>query len=197
MAGSQMPPVFEHGLHRHPHVRHPVERVEDAEDVHAGRGGFLAELADDVVGIARVADGVAGPKQHLKQDVRDLLAQVRQPLPGIFLEEPQGRVERRPAPHLQRKQARWRGGHRRRRCSAGRACETAWPSSDWCASRNVVSVSSSCFCFRIHSPNFSGPSSFSLSRVPGGGGCVQVARRAPARLRGASPWAAPSRADGR
>ena len=28
-------PVFEHGVHRHPHVRHPVERVEDAEDVHA------------------------------------------------------------------------------------------------------------------------------------------------------------------
>jgi hypothetical protein len=42
-------------------------------------------------------------------------------------------------------------------------------SSDWCASRIVVSVNISRFCFRTHSANFSAPSSVSLSFVPGGG----------------------------
>ena len=101
-----MPAVLVHRLHRHAHVRHPVERVEDAEDVHARLRRFLHERSHDVVGIVRVADGVAGPQQHLEQDVRNLLAQLGQPLPRVFLEEPHGRVERRPAPHLEREQAR-------------------------------------------------------------------------------------------
>jgi hypothetical protein len=69
-------PGFEDGFHRDPHVRHPVERIENAEDVHAGGGGLLAELADDIVGIAGVADGVAGAEEHLKEDVGNLCAQV-------------------------------------------------------------------------------------------------------------------------
>ena len=64
----------------------------------------MHELLDDVVGIVRVADGVRGPQQHLEQDVGNPLAQVGQPLPGAFLEEPHRRVERRPAPHLEREQ---------------------------------------------------------------------------------------------
>ena len=42
-------------------------------------------------------------------------------------------------------------------------------SSDWCASRIVVSVSSSGFCLSTHAQNFSGPSASRRVRVPGGG----------------------------
>ena len=93
-----------HGLDRPLHVRHPVERVEDAEQVDPGGRGLLHELDDHVVGIARVAHGVRPADQHLEQDVGDLLAELGQPLPGVFLEEPHGRVERRAAPHLDREQ---------------------------------------------------------------------------------------------
>ncbi len=98
--------AVEHGVHGHLHVRQPIERIEDAEQIHA-RGGRLAhELLDHVVRIVRVAQGVRGPQQHLEQDVRDPLAQIGQSLPGTFLEEPHGRVERRPAPHLDGEQLR-------------------------------------------------------------------------------------------
>ena len=62
----------------------------------------LTNARDDVVGIVRVADGVRAAQQHLEEDVRDLLAELREPLPRVFLEEPHRRVERRPAPHLDR-----------------------------------------------------------------------------------------------
>ena len=91
-------------------VGQPVEGVEDAEQVDAGLGRFLDEGLDDVVGIVGVADGVGGPQQHLEEDVRDALAQLGQAVPGRFLEEAHGRVERRPAPHLQREQAGVPGG---------------------------------------------------------------------------------------
>ena len=42
-------------------------------------------------------------------------------------------------------------------------------SSDWCASRMVVSVTSSRVCARIHWANFSGPISSSACLVPWGG----------------------------
>ncbi len=64
----------------------------------------LTNSRDDVVGVVRVPDGVRGPQQHLEQDVRNALAQLGQPLPGAFLQEPHRRVERRPAPHFQREQ---------------------------------------------------------------------------------------------
>ena len=46
-------------------------------------------------------------------------------------------------------------------------------SNDWWASRIVVSVISSRFSLRIHSANFSGPSSCSFWRVPAGGTLVR------------------------
>ena len=94
------------GLERQLHVGHPVERVEDAEQVDPGGGRLLDERLDDVVGIARVADGVRAAQQHLEEDVGDLLAELGQPFPGVFLEEPHGRVEGRAAPHLDREDAR-------------------------------------------------------------------------------------------
>ena len=90
---------------RHLHVRHPVERVEHAKHVDAGVGRLLHERLHDVVGIVRVADGVAGSQEHLEEHVRNPLAQQQQPVPGALLEKPHGGVERGPAPHLERKEA--------------------------------------------------------------------------------------------
>ena len=43
-------------------------------------------------------------------------------------------------------------------------------SSDWCASRSVVSVSSTDCCASIHSASPRGPRSSRIWRLPGGGG---------------------------
>ena len=43
-------------------------------------------------------------------------------------------------------------------------------SSDWCASRNVVSVTATAVCSRSACANFSGPSESSAWRVPSGAG---------------------------
>ena len=54
-------------------------------------------------------------------------------------------------------------------------------SSDWCASRNVVSVSNSCFLLQDPLANFSGPSCLNFSRLPSGIGCLaSKAEREPA-----------------
>ena len=103
-------PGLADGLERQLHVGHPVERVEDAEQVDPGGGGLLDERLDDVVGIARVADRVGAAEQHLEEDVGDLLAELGQPFPGVFLEEPHGRVEGGAAPHLDREDARTEPG---------------------------------------------------------------------------------------
>ena len=105
MAASQSAPASRTASSDDLHVGHPVERVEDAEQVDPGRGGLLDERLDDVVGIARVADGVRAPQEHLEEDVGDLLAELGQPFPRVFLEEPHGGVEGRAAPHLDREDA--------------------------------------------------------------------------------------------
>ena len=103
---------FAHGLHRHLHVGRPVERVEDAKDVDAVGRASLDELPDDVVGIVGVADGVTGAQQHLKQDVGNPVAQGRQPIPRILLQEAHRGVEGGAAPHLETEQIRQPVGHR-------------------------------------------------------------------------------------
>ncbi len=45
-------------------------------------------------------------------------------------------------------------------------------SSDWCASRNVVSVTATGFCSRSARANASGPSASNDCRVPSGAGTV-------------------------
>ena len=99
-------PGLADGLERQLHVGDPVERVEHAEQVDSGGGGLGDERLDDVVGIARIADGVGPAKQHLEEDVGDFLAKLGQSLPWVFLEEPHGRVEGGAAPHLDREDAR-------------------------------------------------------------------------------------------
>ena len=69
------------------------------------------------------------------------LAQAFEPLPGVLVQEAQRDVERRPAPALEREQPR-----HRRRAIAGAAASMSKlrirvASSDWWASRSVVSVS--------------------------------------------------------
>ena len=98
--------ALEHRVDRHLHVRHPVERIEHAEHVDAAGGRLLHEGLHDVVGIIRVADGVARAQEHLEEDVGHQFAELGQPVPWAFLEEPHRRVERSPAPHLQREEAR-------------------------------------------------------------------------------------------
>ena len=59
------------------------------------------ELRDDVIRIGGIADGIGCAQQHLKADVRNRFAQALQSLPRIFMQEAQGHVEGRAAPHLQ------------------------------------------------------------------------------------------------
>ena len=66
--------VVAHGVDRDAHVLDPVQAVEDAEQVHAGVGGLLDEVADDVVGVVGVADAVGAAQQHLREEVGHALA---------------------------------------------------------------------------------------------------------------------------
>jgi hypothetical protein len=60
------------------------------------------EPFQDVVGIMPVADQVLPAQQHLKPGVGHRGPQGAQPFPGIFFQEAQAGVERRPAPHFER-----------------------------------------------------------------------------------------------
>ena len=71
------------GLHR----LHPVEAVEDAEYVDPRFGRLLDEAYDQIIGIGRIAHGIRAAQQHLKANVGNGLAQLREPLPGIFFQK--------------------------------------------------------------------------------------------------------------
>ena len=94
------------GLHGDFHVRRPVERIEDAEDIDAGLCGFFDEELDDVVGIVGVADGVACAEQHLEKDVRRFFAHIAEATPRAFFEESHRRIESGAAPHFEREEVR-------------------------------------------------------------------------------------------
>ena len=162
--------LLPHGGHGHLHVLGPVQRVEDAENVDPVLGTPLDQFPHDVVRVVRVAQRAAAAEQHLERDVGDLGPQPVEPVPRVFLEEPHGRVERGPAPHLQAEQPRASDGPLRRPRSPGRTVRNRVASSDWWASRIVVSVSSSGFCLRTHWQNLSGPSASSRCRSPLGTG---------------------------
>ena len=95
------PPRIPRRLDGNLHVGQPVQRIEDAEDIDALRRGFFDELPHHVIRIRRIAHCIRGAQQHLKADVRNGFPQPLQPLPGIFVEEPQRDVEGRAAPHFQ------------------------------------------------------------------------------------------------
>ena len=117
-----------------------------AEHVDAGRCRLLDEIAHHVVRVVGVADRVGAAQQHLQQHVRHALAQIGQAVPRVLLEEAHRDVEGGPAPAFQREQPRQRGARR-----LGATATMSWvrmrvASSDWCASRMVVSVSSTRVC---------------------------------------------------
>ena len=75
---------FDDGVDRHAHIGDPVERVENAEHVNSRVGGLFHEGPYDVIGVVRVTDGIRGPQQHLKQNVRNFLAQLDESIPRRF-----------------------------------------------------------------------------------------------------------------
>ncbi len=94
--------LLEHRVHRQAHVLDPVEAIEDTKEVDTRFGRLLDEVANHIIGVVLVADTVGTAQQHLQQDVRDRLADGRQALPGVFLQEAHGDVEGGAAPALQR-----------------------------------------------------------------------------------------------
>ena len=70
------------------------------------------EAGDDMIGVVGIADGVGPAKQHLETDVGNLGAKLAKAFPWVLVEETHRRVERGPAPHLQRKQVGGAAGER-------------------------------------------------------------------------------------
>ena len=130
------------------HLVDVVEGVEDAEDVDAGRGGLVDERLRHLFRVGRVADRVAAAQQHLQVDVRQRLAQRRQPVPRVLAEEAQGDVVGRPAPGLDGQQLRAAAAVTAGPAATRSRVRTRVASSDWCASRNVVSVTATAVCAR-------------------------------------------------
>ncbi len=97
---------LDHRVERDAHVLHPVEAVEDAEQVDAVLRRAGDEVAHHIVGIVGIADAIGAAQQHLQQDVGRPLAHRPEPLPGILGEEAHGDVEGRPAPAFERKELR-------------------------------------------------------------------------------------------
>jgi len=83
-----------------------VERIEDAEDIHAVVLGDLAELEDDIVWVAGVAHGVGAPQEHLAWDVWNQLVQAAEAVPGTLLQETESHVKGGTTPVLQGKSGR-------------------------------------------------------------------------------------------
>ena len=83
-----------------------VERIEDAEDIHAVVLGNLAELEDDIVWVAGVAHGVGAPQEHLAWDVWNQLVQAAEAVPGTLLQETESHVKGGTTPVLQGKSGR-------------------------------------------------------------------------------------------
>ena len=87
-----------HGRDTGAQIADVVERVEDAEDVHAVLGGLVHEALHHAVFVVPVAQQVLPAQQHLQARVRHQLAEGAQTLPGIFVEEADAGVEGGPAP---------------------------------------------------------------------------------------------------
>ncbi len=114
-----------HGADRRAKVARVVERIEDAKLVHPVVRGAAHEGLDDVIGKARVLDDVLPPQQHHVRSPRRGRLELIEPVEGVFLQETQGRVDRRSAPGFQRAKAKpveagggrehLGGGHARRR----------------------------------------------------------------------------------
>ena len=151
-----------------------VERVEDAEDVDAGRRRLLDERGRDRVRVGGVADGVAAAQQHLQADVGHGRTQVGQPLPRVLVEEAQRHVVRRAAPGLHATAAAAPSARDIGATLANPLVRTRVASSDWWASRKVVSVTPTAGDSRSQRAKPSGPNSTSRCLDPAGGAASQI-----------------------
>ncbi len=96
--------LLAHGVDRHLHVRHPVHGVEDSEDIDSGVRCLLHEHLHRVVRVGRVAHETLAPEKHLKQDMGNLFAKLREAPPRILSQKTIGSVERRTSPDLHGKE---------------------------------------------------------------------------------------------
>ena len=103
-AGSHGPRrrILLHGVQGGAQVAEVVQRVEDPDHVDAVLDAQLHKLLHHVVMIVFVAQQVLSAQQHLQAGVGHILADVAQPLEGIFIQVPQAAVERGAAPALHR-----------------------------------------------------------------------------------------------
>jgi hypothetical protein len=133
---------LQHRIHGRTQVGQPVQAVEHAEHVNTVLRRALDEPLHDIVRVVGVANSIAGAQQHLEKKVRNRLPQLIQPDERILAQEAHGGVKGRPTPHLEAEQLgrRWARNGATRIMSYVR---TRVASSDWWASRMVVSVSSS------------------------------------------------------
>ena len=98
--------LLAHGIHRRLQIGQVVQRVKDAEDIHAVLRRVLDEALHHVVRVVGVAHRVRAAEEHLQQDVRHLRADAAQALPRVFTQEAHRHVKRRAAPHLQGEKVR-------------------------------------------------------------------------------------------
>ena len=139
------------------HLADVVERVEDAEDVDAGAGRLGDEGVGDLGRVGRVADRVAPAQQHLQRQVGHRLAQLRRAGPRGPRRGSAARRRRSRRPRPRRDSS---CGVSRATCGA--TCmrsrvRTRVASSDWWASRKVVSVTPTASWARSASAKACGP----------------------------------------
>ena len=129
-----------HRLDRRAHLLDVVERVEDAEDVDAGRGRLGHERLGDLGRVRRVADGVATAQQHLEADVGAPPGAARASRSHGSSDRKRSATSYVAPPHASSDhssgvvRATWPATASRSRV------RTRVASSDWWASRKVVSV---------------------------------------------------------
>ena len=94
--------VLLHGVQGGAQVAEVVQGVEDTDHVDTVLDAQFNELFHHVVMVVLVAQQVLAAQQHLQAGVGHVLADVPQPLKGIFIQIPQAAVERGAAPALNR-----------------------------------------------------------------------------------------------
>ena len=98
--------VAAHGLDRVRDVAQVVQRIEDAEHVHAVLSRLVDEAVDDLVLVVPVAQQVLAAQQHLQLRMGHQLAEAAQALPRVFVEEADAGIEGGAAPAFHRPIAR-------------------------------------------------------------------------------------------
>ena len=91
-----------HGRDRAPQIPYVVQRVEHAENVHPVLRRLVHETVHHRILVVAIPQQVLAAQQHLQPAVRQQLAELPQPLPGILVQEAYAGVERRASPTLHR-----------------------------------------------------------------------------------------------